>query len=924
MTTTSRFHRGYVGARALAVLALVFPLVASAQTNGTTEAKKAEPTPVEKLATFEVTGSRIKRIDAETPSPVIRFTASELQATGFSNVDDALRAMPINSGQSIVPEGSGNGFASGTSTVNLRGLGNNNTLVLINGRRAVPSGSGAFNGFQSVIDLRQIPTSAIDSLEVLKDGASAIYGSDAVAGVVNIKLRRNYTGLATEVSVGNTFRKDSFERTAFAITGAAAGQSSVQVAINYSHRNAIKDVDQPFSNTADLRYDKTSTGQLEADASGNILVGVDLRSSATFPARYFVPGTATVRTFLNTTDNPLIANATAVSRATGAGLYDFQKNTYQLPETDTRGLSVVARHNFTDTIYGFADLFYNRVQAINQSAPSPFTTTDHGAGTNGRLVVPADNPFNPYGSRYFGSAGQAIELSTYRLVNAGPRINDTLSDYPRGIFGLGGTLGGDWSWEGAFMYASGSFENQSPGTSFDSQVQQALMGITVDGQKLYANPFGPEDPRVTDFYSGTNPTKTEFNSNLYDLSVNGSVFQTPWNAGAVGLAAGLEYRKENITDTRTIENETGNVVGGSEGFGFTGKRQVTSQYVELKVPLPQHVELQLAARHEDYSDFGNTTKPKVALGWKPVKWLMLRGSYSESFKAPDLAFLYTKGSVSFTSSQVFDPRRPDQPSNQLKTVGRGNAHLQPEETKTSFAGFVLDVPRGPLKGLAFDVSYFKFDQKNLITRDSATFTLTNELKLPSGRVVRKPLTAAEAAAGYSVGIIDFIATDWFNANQVLLDGWDFGVNYTLNTEKLGQFRFGTNATYIANYERTSLNSLGVTSVIDIDGNDNVPLVRANGTASWHKGNWAASVYVTMVGHFPPGGLTTNPEPLYANQWRVNPQVSYNGLWGSKLTVGVRNAFDKAPPRYLDNSTGYYNGVGSAEPAFWYMRVSREF
>ncbi|MEY2879390.1 MAG: hypothetical protein RLZZ15_1770 [Verrucomicrobiota bacterium] len=924
-TATVPTTRRLASARALAAFAVALPLAAFAQTPAPATAPKPTDKPaVEKLETFEVTGSRIKRIDAETPSPVIRFTAADLQATGFTNVDDALRALPINSGQSIVPEGSGNGFASGTSTVNLRGLGNNNTLVLINGRRAVPSGAGLFNGFQSAIDLRQIPTAAIEALEVLKDGASAIYGSDAVAGVINIRLRRNYTGLTTEITAGNTFHKDSFERSAFAIAGAAAGQTSIQATVNYSHRNQTKDSDFNFSKTADLRYDKTSAAQLEADITGNILVGADLRSATTFPARYFIPGTATVRTFLNTTTSPLIANGVAVSRVTGAGLYDFQQDTTQTPEHDTRGLSVVMRHNFNDQIYGFADLFYNKVQGVSQSAPSPFTTTDKGAGTNGRLVVSADNPFNPYGTRFLGAAGQSIELSTFRLVNAGPRINDTRSEYPRGIFGLGGTLGGDWSWEGAFMTAAGSFENLSPNVSFDSQVQQALLGVTIDGQRLFANPFGPEDPRVTKFYSGKNPTKTEFNSNLYDISINGSLVQTPWKSGAIGLAAGFEYRKENLTDTRTVENETGNIVGGSEGFGYYGKRQVTSQYLEVKVPFPNHIELQLAARHEEYSDFGNTTKPKVALGWKPVSWLMLRGSYSESFKAPDLAFLYTKGSVSFTAGQVFDPRRTDQPSAQLKTVGRGNAGLQPEETKTTYLGFVLDVPRGPLKGLSADVSYFKFNQKNLITRDGAAFTLTNELRLPAGRVIRKTLTPAEAAAGFTVGIIDAIATDWFNANKVLLDGWDFGVSYRYKTERLGQFNLGLNATYLANFERTTLNSLGVLTLIDIDGNDNVPLVRGTGTLSWRKGNWAASAFVSMVGHFPPVGITAGPEPLYNNQWRVNPQVSYNALWGSKLTVGVRNAFDKAPPRYMENSTGYYNGVGSAEGAFWFVRVSRDF
>ncbi|MBS0662334.1 MAG: TonB-dependent receptor [Verrucomicrobia bacterium] len=901
-----------------AVLALALALSSGVAFSQQAAPKKED---IQQLGAYEVTGSRIKRLDTETPSPVIRFTREELANTGFSTVDDALRALPFNNGQSIVPEGSGNGFASGTSTVNLRGLGNNNTLVLINGRRAVPSGAGAFNGFQSVIDLRQIPIGAIDAIEVLKDGASAIYGSDAVAGVLNIKLRRDYTGVGVDLSFGNTFGTDSFERKAYLIAGATTGRTNLVVQADLSHRNAIKDVDLAFSRTADLRADRHSTAQLEVDPTGNFVTGYDGRSSSSFPARFFIPGTATVRSFAGPTTDPNPAGALAASRATGVGYYDFQQDTYQRPEDDSRGISVFIRHEFSDNLYGFAELFFRRVEAVNGAAPSPFTTTDKGDGTNNRLVVPADSPYNPYGTRYFGSAGQAIELSTFRLVNAGPRLRDTTSDYPRLLFGLGGKLPKDWSWEAAYMFAQGSYTDTAPGTSFDSAIQQALKGIVVDGQRLYANPFGPEDPRVTDFYSGNNPTKTTFTANLYDASVSGDLFEVP--AGMVGLAVGTEFRKESIVDVRTLENETGNVVGGAEGFGYTGKRNVTSAYAEVKVPLLRELELQLAARFEDYSDFGTTTKPKVALGYRPTSWLMVRGSYSQSFKAPDLAFLYSKGSVSFTGSQAVDPRRPDQPANQIKTVGRGNPGLQPETTDTNYLGTVIEIPKGPLKGLTFDLGYFRFKQKNLITRDTAAFTLTNELRLPAGRVVRKPLTAAEASAGYTVGILDYVATDWFNANAGLLDGYDLGVSYTLKTQTLGQFRIGLEATYVANYERTNLDSLGNVSLFDFDGNDPFALWRGSGTIAWQKGRWASSVWVYWSGGFVPGQLGV-PEFPMADQWRVDPQVSYNGIWGTKVTVGVRNVFNKAPPRYLDLGTGYYSGVSVAEPAFWYVRLSREF
>jgi outer membrane receptor protein involved in Fe transport len=923
-------------ANASVLSALIAILAATPGFAQTSDAPKPEDTV--KLQQFEVTGSRIRRVDAETPSPVVRITQESLQATGFSTVDDALRAMPFNTGASITGVSSSTGFASGTSTVNLRGLGNNNTLVLINGRRAAPSGAGTFNGFQTVVDLRQIPTSAVEAIEIVKDGASAIYGSDAVAGVLNIKLKRDYTGLGVDVSIGNTFGNDSLETSAFIIAGARTGKTSITAMADIYKRNAIADRDYSWSRTADLRNDRAGTGQVEtstegATADGTILgtvTGIDWRSSSTFPARFFVPGTATIRSFLNPTTDPQAANAVAVNRATGAGLYDFQQDTLLLGEENRFGFQLYLNHDFTDKISGFADLFYRRITGINNAAPSPFTTTDKGAGTNGRLLVPADNPYNPYGNRYFGTAGQAIELSTYRLVNAGPRVSDTASDYPRLLVGLKGDLPNDWAWQTSAMYAQGSFYNSSPGTAFDSRVQEALNGVIINGVKLYANPFGPEDPRLTDYYSGANPTKTTFTSNIYELSANGSLFELP--AGQLGVAVGTEFRKESITDIRTLENENGNVVGGSEGFGYTGKRNVTSAYAELSVPILAKtspvgaLEAQLAARYEDYSDFGTTTKPKVALAYRPNKWLMLRTSFSESFRAPDLQYLYSAGSVSFTSGAVFDPRRPDQPSAQIKTLGKGNPELQPEETKTYSVSTVIEVPVGPLKGLVLEAGYFKFDQSSLITRDSANFTLTNELTLPAGRVVRKPLTPAEAALGYTVGIIDYVSTDWYNSSKQVYEGYDFELSYQWKTARFGTFRGSAAATYIAKFERTNFSPLtGAASVTDLDGTDGSALWRGNVRVGWNKGDWAASVFVNCLGEMPSSTIVTGYlTPKQDMQILVNPQVSYAGLWNTRITVGVRNVFDEAPPRYLPASQGYNAGIAIIDPRFWYVRLSREF
>jgi len=915
-------------ARALIAFAAAFPLLSGSSLFGqaATPAGSEEPT---KLEAFSVVGSRIKRLDAETPSPTVRITAADLQATGFTNVDDALRAMPFNNGAAIVGDGSGTGFASGTSTLNLRGLGNNNTLILINGRRAVPSGSGAFNGFQSVIDLRQIPTAAIESLEILKDGASAIYGSDAVAGVVNISLKRNFSGVGIDLSYGNTMDTDSHEVTAFLIAGATSGKTSIVTTVDYRSRAALMNRDFDWSNNADMRANKTGTGQIETDPTTGLVTGVDLRSGFGFPSRFFIPNTATQNAFLNPTTDPNPTSAVAISRATGAGFYNFQQVSSLTPEEEQRGFGVYMKHEFSDKIYGFTDIFFKRIETINYSAAAPFTTTDRGGSPlNGRLVVPRNSPFNPYGDRYFGAAGQSIELNSFRVVNAGPRIVDTTSDYPRYLAGIGGTLPNEWSWEAAYMYAQGSFNNASPGTAFDNRVQEALNGLNIGGQLLFANPFGVEDPRVTDHYIGNNPTSTKFTANLYDVSTSGTLFDLP--AGEVGAAVGLEFRTESISDVRTLENENGNVVGGSEGFGFEGKRNVTSAYAELSIPLLKNdrlgtAEAQLAARYEDYSDFGTTTKPKVAVSWKPTKWLMMRASYSESFKAPDLAFLYTRGSVSFTANQIFDPRRPDVPSAQIKTLGRGNPGLQPEETETTFLGVVFEIPKGPLKGLSFDVSYFSFDQTNLITRDGAAFTLANELILPAGRVVRRALTPAEVAAGIAVGTIDFVATDWINANKVENSGWDFGMAYMYRTKDWGSFRVGAYATYYEDFSRTTISSLGVQTIIDQDGRDSFPLWRGNATLSWNRGDWSASVFIRYIGGYPAEfltGLGTEPDTQY--QWTINPQVSWNAPWKTRVTVGIRNVLNDPPPRYLSSQFGYNGGTNPVEPAFWYVRASREF
>lgn len=867
---------------------------------------------LEEVEGFTVTGSRIARIDLETPNPVIRFSREDLLNTGFTNLGEALRSLPFNSSQAVSAAGSNIGFASGTETVNLRGLGNNNTLVLINGRRAVPSGAGAVNGFLSVIDINSIPASAIESMEILKDGASAIYGSDAVAGVLNVNLRKDYVGAGLEVYYGNTFDADSAEKSIFGILGSATAKTSIVATFDWFEKNAVANRDYDFSTTADQRPDKTNPDFFTIGPDGR-LNGIDWRSSRGMPARFITPG-GDVRTLPALTDNPLVADIVPVDRNLGYGYYDYQKVSWQFPEVKRKGFNFFATHDITENLYVFAEASYRQIEILNQAAESPFTTTDAGAGTNNRLVVSADSPFNPYGERYFPGAGQSIELLNVRLLNAGPRVTDATSIYPRLVTGVGGTAL-EFDWEAAAMWTKGSYENLNPGTSFDRQYQEALLGVNIDGQVLYANPFGPEDPRITSYYSGYNPVKSTFETRLVDFSASGPIMELP--GGSLGIAFGGEYRESELVDARTTDNETGNVVGGSEGFSFTGTRDVMSFFAELSIPVTQQIEVQLAARYEDYSDFGDTTKPKIAAKWRINDWLLVRGSYSGSFKAPDLALLYTEGNVSFTPSAIIDPKRPGDDASQIKTLGRGNVDLQPEETDTYSAGIILE----PTEDFTIEVSYFRFDQENLITRDGAEFTLNNEDNLPAGRVIRDDPTPADIAAGLP-GRLNSIATDWFNADNFIYEGVDVSISYIMETEDWGNFRFGADFTRVLTVERTDTDSLGNTFVSDFLGNQAglYPKLTATFTLAWTKGDWAASIFTTYQDQ-----LTDTFWPDLGSYVRVNPSVSYSGLWDTTITVGARNIFDENPPfDFSASGDGYYAGVHNPEPLFWYVRIGKEF
>jgi iron complex outermembrane receptor protein len=875
-------------ARAAAGLGLISIL--SCQLGAADTVASAAASDPQRLERFEVTGSRIKRIDAETPQPVVRITDVEFKATGFSTLGDAMRAMPAISGQSLVSIDGGTSFTPGVSSFNLRGLGNNNTLVLINGRRAAPFASAGFNGFQTVFDFNSIPTAAIDSIEVLKDGASAIYGSDAVAGVVNINLKKNYTGLMTELSVGNSIGTDSLEKSGFMIMGAQTGKASLVATFDYYTRKSIYGIDLDYTDESD---GAPYGGFDQRSSAGPIGAVRGLTDRTRFPA-----GTAY---FANLTSTPTLAGATA-----GIPLYNFQEVSGFTPDIESSGVYVRGVYDFTKLVSGFVEASFRRSHVQIDAAPSPyFALNEIGDSASGTGLFPRTNPFNPF--------GQDITDLRYRFNELGNRIQDSTADTIRLLAGLEGKFDGtSWTWDAAVVHSKNTVNQLSRNTTSDRLVQNALNGITLSGTRYYLNPFGTNPPQLLDYLRISNPGNDLFQVRSADASASGPLFSLP--AGDLSLAVGTEVRTEKFENVGTQLNRDGQIVGGSTGSDTFGTRRLYSYYAEFNIPVTRQVEVQAAVRHEDYSDFGTTTKPKVAAVYRPMPEILVRGSYGESFLAPNLAYLYTTQSISFTANTLADPLRPNDPRTQIRQFGGGNRNLQPEETKVYYGGLVLQ-PFARRTGnlfreLSFGADYFRFKQDSLISSLTAAQILNN-LAAFGNLVDRNP-----PAPGETVGPISGVRTSFQNLTEGEYEGYDFNIRWILPQRELGEFRVELSATYLKNLDFTNATGANV----DNDGGYSFPHLRSTATLAWKRKEWAASLFVNHVGHY----LDNFGIARISDQIVLNPQVAYRGFWNSTITVGVRNALNQRPPRDLSDSKLVNENVNYVEPAFWYLRWSKEW
>ena len=857
--------------------------------------------------TVYVIGSRIGHTsDLDSSSPVITVDQDAIIKSGYRNLQQLIEKLPVNGNGTFSTRGNNqDSTANGAASISLRGLGADATLVLINGRRVSisPFSEGITTSF---VDINAIPVSAIERVEVLKDGASAVYGSDAVAGVVNIVLRKDFDGFEITGGYGDTSETDSSETTASLVWGTSGDNGNVTLMFDY------------FKNTTLENAERGPLGTADQSARG----GFDLRSSRGFPGSFVVSDGVFDTPPANDgdpfTDPRSLADPScpADRLAPPNCVFDYGPFNLIAPASERLGLIVLANRDLGAGVELFGEIAVQHNTSIAQGAPTPL---DGDAG----LTVPVTHPNNPF------PGATEISIRRFRTVDAGPRQWNIQTDNLRALLGFRGSFN-DWDWEIAGQ--RGRSESDQTGDRSNGWVRTDFLQQQIDLGNY--NPFGGfvNPQSVIDNITTSLVRRGESNLKSIDATLTGDLFDMP--AGPVRVAVGAEYRKESVKDVPDDQFQRG-LIFGTESVSAEASRNIKSVYLEFAVPLLENLELSLAGRYDDYSDFGDTTNPKVALRWAVTDSFAVRGSWGEGFRAPSLAQI---GLGPSQESQFFKDLFlcADQgisaaacPSLDQTIVFSGNPDLKAETSESYNLGLVWQ----PSEAFDISVDYWDIEQDKKIDEVPFGFLYNQFCNVQNSTVcVRNaPLP------GDTLGELRAINASFVNIGGQNASGIDFGSNFTTELGA-GALTLGLNYSYLLEFERVELNDAATALVTrDLTGEYEYPEDRFVLTGDWSVGDWGVYTAFNYVGSFqdaPDADLDgvldfdTVKTRKVDDFLTVNLQLRYTGINKTTLLLGVDNAFDEEPPFAIgDGDTdlyGYVQNQHNPRGRFIYTRLTYAF
>ncbi|HET9579426.1 MAG TPA: TonB-dependent receptor [Usitatibacter sp.] len=918
-----------------------------ALTVAATAAHAQQPQRVEKI---EVTGSNIKKATEEEALPVTVISREDIQKSGAVNVEQLIQYISASQTAGAFTGSQLAGQATyGVSSASLRGLGGSRTLILLNGRRVTPFAQSTSN-----VDLNSIPIAAIDRIEVLQDGASSVYGSDAIAGVINFITRRDFKGAEVTVEYGEPTRSGGgkVEKYSGTVGFGDLDKDRFNIMLSAAHKkeDALFAKDRNFSATGNvppfLVSGATPTGRIEGVWVPGAPSSSQLASSSNpfgiSGTGYGNPG----RDLPGGCEAMLMFPITARPRAgTGQNCnFDSAPFVGLFPEQKTDQVFGTVQFRLSPAATLFAEGLWSRNKVDEQYQPSPirfaFLQTDTafaGSGVDQALLIFPNNPNYPHA--WLQSHGLAAMdgkplAVTERTFLTGPRTELDTNTQRRGVLGVRGSLS-DWDYE-----ISGFWDkNRSEGTvtnGYFSQLGLARVINTVGNQTgTFWDPWAPggvQNAALTSalqniLYVG--PTATaEMTMKGGEAKMSGTLREM--QAGPLAVAAGVSARKESYEIAVPDILLSGDIAGlGGATLPQNGDRTTEGVYAEASIPITRTLEANVSGRIDHYNDLKqdkNPTTGKLSLRWSPMSALVLRGSIGTGFRAPSMGELHQPQSLG-TSEQFVDPLFAADGPIQVNSVIGGNPDLKPEKSKQASLGFVWS----PIQPLTLRADYWRIKIDNYITTPSA-LALVNAAR--AGSFLFQP----NEVTFNPDGSVDTVTQLNANAAQANFAGWDFGGSYRQKLP-VGTMGLDYNATYM---DRADLKTLvgvehSVGTLLDPDGNPlSLPInggviarYKHVASVSWAYAGFGLTFLQKYYTGYRTGDNQVDGKPHFVNSFATYDLLGeYTGFKFVKLALGVKNVFDKDPPLYIPTANyfqfGYDPSLYDPRSRFVYGRITLSF
>ncbi|HEL4299537.1 TonB-dependent receptor [Stenotrophomonas sp. GD03930] len=907
--------------------AVLVALVAGVASTATAQAQEAT-----NLDRISVTGSRIKSTDIETSQPVLSLTRADIEKQGVTSVADILQRVAAN-GAAL--NRTFNNGGDGSAGVSLRNLGAERTLVLVNGRRWT-------TGLDGSVDLNTIPTAMIERIDILKDGASTIYGSDAIAGVVNIITKQNFDGAEVNAYKGQYSDGDG-EREAYDFTlGTVTDRASITVGASYVNEKSVMAGDRKISAGGPPFF------------SGQSATGI--------PGSYVRNGNQYI--IINGVETPFDANVHG---------YNTAPDNYLLTPNERTSLFVLGSYNVTDNITFRTEAMYNERKSEQLLASMPVT---------GQRLSAA-SMYNPYGVELTGVNRRFNE-------SGGRSFNQNVKNWHfyGGFEGFFEFADRNFDWDVGYRYDKTDQNDLTYGLFNRQRLAEAYGPSALrDGKPVCLNSAGaviagcvPINPlgglgsisqEALDYTSFTAHDSASLVSKGYYANISGEIVQLP--AGALGFAAGYEYRKE----TGQFDPDAFIASGLSTGNGAAptkGGYDLNEFFVELSIPvladLPgaKLLDFSVASRYSDYSNFGNTTNNKFGFRWKPIDDLMIRGNYSEGFRAPSINNLYRGDTDSFET--YIDPCssnaglrtgavaaqcaaqgvpanfiQPGAGAGRKQTVvpftWQANPNLKPETSTSKTLGLVWSPSF--VTGLNVTLDWWQIKVEDAITRPAIQDIMSycyggtpQQQAAYCGLITRDP-NYGTVNQRYTITNVNMPLQ---NLASYKVEGWDLGLAYRLPETSFGQFTISWDSTYLSKWDTKS------TQDSPVEGRqgryrDQDPYwrIRSNLYVDWSYGdfgvNWGLR-YKSGMREECPFSPTQDPETFpycsdgakgenhIASTTYHDIQVRYNTPWKGTIMLGLNNAFDKDPPVSYSVRANMFDPQYDLPGRYMYMQYKQKF